>query len=147
MRHLGHNEHDLALAEPFRTVANGGPLRLLYKDTDSVEEKIENIARKIYGAGEVTYSKKALRQLKLIAQLGIGHYPVCITKTQYSFSTDAKSYGPTDGFRLEVSDIVINAGAGMIVAIAGSILRMPGLPKEPQANHIDIVNGEIVGLS
>ncbi len=147
MRHLGHNEHDLALAEPFRTVANGGPLRLLYKDTDSVEEKIENIARKIYGAGEVTYSKKALRQLKLIAQLGIGHYPVCITKTQYNFSTDAKADGPTDGFNMEIDDIVINNGAEMLVAVAGNIMRMPGLPKDPQANHIDIRDEKITGLS
>ena len=147
MRHLGHNEHDLALAEPFRTVANGGPLQLFYKDTDSVEEKIESIARKIYGAGEVTYSKKALRQLKFIAQLGIGHYPVCITKTQYSFSTDAKAYGPTDGFTMEIDDIGINNGAEILVAVTGNIMRMPGLPKDPQANHIDIRDGKITGLS
>ena len=147
MRHLGHNEHDLALAEPFRTVANGGPLQLFYKDTDSVEEKIESIARKIYGAGEMNYSKKALRQLKLIAQLGIGHYPVCIAKTQYSFSTDAKAYGPTEGFNMEIDDIVINNGAEMLVAVAGNIMRMPGLPNDPQANHIDIRDGKITGLS
>ena len=123
------------------------PLRLLYKDDDTVESKIEAVARNIYGAGSITYTKKARTQLSHVYDLHLQHLPVCIAKTQYSFSTDAKSYGPTDGFRLEVSDIVINAGAGMIVAIAGSILRMPGLPKEPQANHIDIVNGEIVGLS
>lgn len=73
--------------------------------------------------------------------------PVCIAKTQYSFSTNAKAYGPTDGFRLDVADIVINSGSGLIVAIAGNILRMPGLPKDPQANRIDVVDGKIVGLS
>ena len=123
------------------------PLQLLYKDNDSVEKKIETIARKIYGAGEVTFSKKTRQQLKLIAQLGISHYPVCIAKTQYSFSTDAKAYGPTDGFNMEIDDIVINNGAEMLVPVAGNIMRMPGLPKDPQANHIDIVDGKITGLS
>lgn len=123
------------------------PLRLLYKDDDTVENKIESVARGIYGAGSITYTNKARTQLKHVYALGLQHLPICIAKTQYSFSTDAKAYGPTDGYNLEVADIVINAGAGMIVAIAGSILRMPGLPKSPQANRIDIVNGEIVGLS
>ncbi len=123
------------------------PLRLLYKDDDTVENKIESVARGIYGAGSITYTNKARTQLKHVYTLGLQHLPICIAKTQYSFSTDAKAYGPTDGYNLEVADIVINAGAGMIVAIAGSILRMPGLPKSPQANRIDIVNGEIVGLS
>ncbi len=123
------------------------PLRLLYKDDDTVENKIESVARGIYGAGSITYTVRARAQLKHVYDLGLQHLPVCIAKTQYSFSTDAKAYGPTDGYNLEVADIVINSGAGMIVAIAGSILRMPGLPRNPQANRIDIVNGEIVGLS
>ena len=79
--------------------------------------------------------------------MGIAHYPVCIAKTQYSFSTDATRYGVPQGFDLKVRDIEINAGAGMLVVIAGDILRMPGLPKTPQALHIDVVNGYIDGLS
>ena len=123
------------------------PLQLLYHDSDSVEEKIKAVATNIYGAGKIVYSKKAQQQLQLIAKLGIGHYPVCIAKTQYSFSTDAKAYGPTDGFTMQIDDIVINNGAEMLVPVAGSMLRMPGLPKDPQANHIDLVGGQIVGLS
>lgn len=122
-------------------------LQLLYKDEDSVENKIAAVAKKIYGAGKIVYSKKAKQQLQLIGQLGINRYPVCIAKTQYSFSTDAKAYGPTDGFTMEIDDIVINNGAEMLVPVAGSMMRMPGLPKDPQANHIDIVDGNIVGLS
>ena len=79
--------------------------------------------------------------------MGITHYPVCIAKTQYSFSADPKIYGAVNNFEFHFKDIVINNGAEMIVAIAGEILRMPGLPKEPQALHIDIVDVEIEGLS
>lgn len=124
-----------------------GPLQLLYKDDDKVEDKIESVARNIYGAGSITYSNKAKNQLKNIYRLGLEKLPVCIAKTQYSFSTNAKAYGPTDGFQLDVADIVINSGSGLIVAIAGNILRMPGLPKDPQANRIDVVDGKILGLS
>ena len=84
---------------------------------------------------------------KLIEKMGITHYPVCIAKTQYSFSADPKIYGAVNNFEFHIKDIVINNGAEMIVAIAGEILRMPGLPKEPQALHIDILDGEIEGLS
>lgn len=73
--------------------------------------------------------------------------PVCIAKTQFSFSADAKRYGAVEGFDFLIRDVVLNAGAEMVVAIAGDILRMPGLPRDPQANHIDYVNGEIIGLS
>ena len=79
--------------------------------------------------------------------MGYGDFPICIAKTQYSFSTDPKIYGAVDNFEFHVQDIVMNAGAEMLVVIAGEIMRMPGLPKEPQALHIDIVNGEIEALS
>lgn len=79
--------------------------------------------------------------------MGFGHFPVCIAKTQYSFSQDPMLYGAPEGFRFDIKDIVINTGSEMIVAIAGDIIRMPGLPKVPQANKIDIVNGVIEGLS
>ena len=95
----------------------------------------------------MTYSTLPRNKIKLIEEMGIGHYPVCIAKTQYSFSADPKVYGAVDNFELHIKDIVINNGAEMIVAIAGEIMRMPGLPKEPQALHIDIVDGNIEGLS
>ena len=122
-------------------------LRLLYADDAPVEDKLAAVAREIYGAGTITYSTKARQQLKNIARLGFEHFPVCIAKTQYSFSTDAKAYGPVDGFSMEIADIVINSGAEMLVAVAGTMLRMPGLPADPQANRIDVVDGKIVGMS
>ena len=85
--------------------------------------------------------------IKLAEDHGMAHFPVCIAKTQYSFSADQKAYGAAEGFDFLIRDVVINAGSEMIVAIAGDIMRMPGLPKDPQANHIDVVNGEITGLS
>lgn len=123
------------------------PLKYTYEETDSVERKIEKVACNLYGASEVTYSMHSRKMLKLIGQMGITHYPVCIAKTQYSFSADPKAYGVADHFEFHIKDIVINHGAEMIVAIAGDILRMPGLPKVPQAEHIDIVDGLIEGLS
>ena len=123
------------------------PLRLAYNDDDTVEEKISKVACNLYGATMITYSAAAKKKLKRIQELGYGHFPICIAKTQYSFSTDPKLYGVVKDFEFHVRDIVLNAGAEMLVIIAGEIMRMPGLPKEPQALHIDIVNGEIEGLS
>lgn len=123
------------------------PLHLAYNDDDTVEEKISKVACNLYGANMITYSAAAKKKLKRIQELGYGHFPICIAKTQYSFSTDPKLYGVVKDFEFHVRDIVLNAGAEMLVIIAGEIMRMPGLPKEPQALHIDIVNGEIEGLS
>lgn len=124
-----------------------GPLQYSYADDDTVQHKIEAIAMGTYGAGKVTYDAPAKAMLRRIDAMGVGHYPICIAKTQYSFSTDAKAYGDTDGYDFQVRDIVINSGAEMLVVIAGNILRMPGLPKSPQAQRIDLVGGEIMGLS
>ena len=123
------------------------PLRLAYDDDMSVEQKAEAVARKVYGADGVTFSPAAKRMLQRVQEMGIGHYPVCIAKTQYSFSADAKAYGVPTGFKINVRDIVINCGAEMLVLVAGDIMRMPGLPRSPQAERIDLVNGEIEGLS
>lgn len=123
------------------------PLQYAYDEGDSVRQKIEKVACNLYGASVVTYSSASRKMMKLIETLGIAHYPVCIAKTQYSFSADPKIYGAVNNFEFHIKDIVINNGAEMIVAIAGEILRMPGLPKSPQAERIDIVNGEIEGLS
>ena len=122
-------------------------LHFTYADDDPLREKIEKVARTIYRAGSVSFAPAALRRLQKAEDEGMGRFPVCIAKTQFSFSTDAKRYGAAEGFDLLIKEIVVNAGAEMVVAIAGDILRMPGLPKDPQANHIDFVGGEIVGLS
>ena len=123
------------------------PLRFAYEDNDTVEEKISKVATNIYKASLITYSTTARKMLKKVEQLGVAHFPICIAKTQYSFSTDPKMYGTADDMEFHVRDIVINRGAEMLVVIAGDILRMPGLPKEPQALHIDIKDGQIDGLS
>ena len=122
-------------------------LRFTYADDDPLREKIEKVARTIYRAGSVSFAPAALRRLQKAEAEGMGRFPVCIAKTQFSFSADAKRYGAAEGFDLLIKDIVVNAGAEMVVAIAGDILRMPGLPKDPQANHIDFAGGQIVGLS
>lgn len=123
------------------------PLRFAYEDADDIATKVEKVAKNIYGARSVSFSPAAKKQIKLAESLGFSHFPICIAKTQYSFSADEKRYGVAKDFDFEIRDIVINAGAEMIVAISGTLLRMPGLPKTPQANFIDIVNGEITGLS
>ena len=105
------------------------------------------MATKIYGAKEVSLGKKAVSKLKRIKKFGLENLPICIAKTQYSFSDNAKQLGVAKDFVFSIEDLVINAGAGFIVVIAGNIMRMPGLPKEPQAKHIDMVDGDIVGLS
>lgn len=131
------------------TIANNPSkkLQFTYSDEDAITTKIEKVAKNIYGAASVTFAKPAMDRIKLAEKLGMSAFPVCIAKTQFSFSADAKQYGAVKGFNLQIRDVVLNAGAEMIVAIAGDIIRMPGLPKDPQANHIDYINGEIVGLS
>lgn len=123
------------------------PLRFPYADEDGLQEKITAVATKIYGAGQVTFALTALRKLKQATENGMSHFPVCIAKTQFSFSADATKYGAAEGFDFHIRDIVINAGSEMIVALAGDIIRMPGLPKSPQALRIDYNDGEITGLS
>ena len=123
------------------------PLKFIYENEDSVRTKIDKVAKQIYGAKDIAYSIIALKKIKQIESLGISHYPICIAKTQYSFSADPKAYGVAKNFDLNVRDIIINNGAEMIVVIMGDIMRMPGLPKDPQARNIDIVNGNIEGLS
>ena len=123
------------------------PLHFTYNDDDPICTKIEKVCKSIYGAASVSFAKPALNRIKLAEQHGMAHFPVCIAKTQFSFSADAKKYGAVSGFNIQIKDVVLNAGAEMIVAIAGDILRMPGLPKDPQANHIEYVDGEIIGLS
>ncbi len=119
----------------------------MYNREDAITEKIETIAKKIYGAKHVTYGNDALKALRQIGALNLNHLPVCIAKTQYSFSDDPKQLGRAKDFTLNIRDIEIAAGAGFVVPITGEILRMPGLPATPSANSIDIdENGTVKGL-
>ncbi len=123
------------------------PLVYTYEDGDAIATKVEKIAQKLYGAAGVEFSDKAKKLIASAEKLGFGHFPVCIAKTQYSFSDDEKRYGVVEGFTLKITDVAINSGAEFIVAIARTMMRMPGLPKVPNANNIKLVDGEIVGLS
>ena len=123
------------------------PLQYTYDLNDPIRTKVQKVAQKIYGASSIVYTTLADKKLRQIESLGISHYPICIAKTQYSFSSDPKAYGAAKDFELKVRDVIINNGAEMIVVVMGEIMRMPGLPKEPQARKIDIVDGMIEGLS
>jgi formate--tetrahydrofolate ligase len=121
--------------------------QVLYPDELGLKEKIEKVAKEIYGAAEVTYSAAAEKELKRITELGMAGFPVCMAKTQYSLSDDPKKLGRPEGFTLNVREVYVSAGAGFIVAVNGSIMTMPGLPKNPAAYNIDVDNsGVITGL-
>lgn len=121
--------------------------KVLYDDSLSLKEKIETVAKEIYGADGVTYSPAAERELKRITDLGMGDFPVCMAKTQYSLSDDAKKLGRPSGFKINVREVYASAGAGFVVAVNGSIMTMPGLSKKPAAYGIDVDdNGVIKGL-
>ena len=123
------------------------PLNYAYELEDSIKEKIEKVAKKIYGAGSVEFSLKAQKEIALLEKWGMGNLPVCIAKTQYSFSGDAKLYGSVEGFTLKIKDIELNAGSGFVVVLAGDIMRMPGLSKTPQAVNIRLAeDGNVEGL-
>ena len=112
-----------------------------------IEEKIKTIAREIYGADDVIFTKKAKTNIKKLTELGFDKLPICIAKTQYSLSDDPTLLGRPTGFNIEINDLIPNTGSGFLVAISGDIMRMPGLPKVPAANNMDILeDGEIVGL-
>ena len=121
--------------------------KVLYDDPLSLKEKIEKIAKEIYGADGVTYTAAAEKELKRITDLGMGDFPVCMAKTQYSLSDDAKKLGRPSGFKINVREVYASAGAGFVVAINGAIMTMPGLSKKPAAYGIDVDdNGVITGL-
>ena len=123
------------------------PLNYAYELEDSIKTKIEKVAKKIYGAGVVEFSLKAQKEIALLEKWGMGNLPVCIAKTQFSFSGDAKLYGSVEGFTLTIKDIELNAGSGFVVALAGDIMRMPGLSKTPQARNIRLAkDGNVEGL-
>ena len=121
--------------------------KYIYDNEDSIETKIEKVAKNIYGASGVEYSEKAIEEMKKIDQMGYSKYPVCIAKTQYSFSDDPKNLECKEEFKIDVNEIQLKAGAEFIVAITGKIMTMPGLPRVPAAENIDIdENGNIIGI-
>jgi formate--tetrahydrofolate ligase len=123
------------------------PLKFVYDENDSIKTKIKKICKEIYGAASVTYEGTAEKDIEKLQTTEAAKYPVCIAKTQYSFSSDPKLHGVPTGFEMHVREVVLNNGSEIVVPIMGDMMRMPGLPKEPQAIHIDFVNGHIEGLS
>lgn len=121
--------------------------KYIYENQDDIKTKIQKVAKEIYGATEVEFSEKAIEEIERIEKLGFGELPVCIAKTQYSLSDDAKNLECKESFKITIRDINLKAGAGFVVAIAGKIMTMPGLPRVPAAESIDIDdNGEVVGI-
>lgn len=122
-------------------------LHFSYELEDSIENKIRNVAQKVYGANDVVFSSEAMKKIKKFNELGYNQLPICIAKTQYSLSDDAKKLGRPANFDITVRDLTISAGAGFIVVLTGDILKMPGLPKIPAAEGIDVdITGKITGL-
>ena len=123
------------------------PLKYIYEDNEPIRSKIKKVSEQIYGAASVVYTTLADKKIKQIESLGISHYPICIAKTQYSFSDNAKLLAAPTGFTMEVREVRLAAGAGFVVVICGNIMTMPGLPKKPAAVNIDVdADGKISGL-
>ena len=146
--HEKGSEGAIDLAEKIIRIADEEEnMQFAYNNSDSVKEKIEKVAKNIYGATGVEYSKKALQEIEKIEKMGYSHYPVCIAKTQYSFSDDPKNLECNEPYELHVNDIALKTGAEFIVVITGKIMTMPGLPRVPAAEKIDIdKNGNIIGI-
>lgn len=142
-------EGGIQLAQKVVELAENVPSQFkpLYDLNLSIKEKIETIAREIYGADGVEYTGKALKEIENFEKIGLGKLPVCMAKTQYSLSDDPKLLGRPKGFKITVSTVRASAGAGFLVVLTGDVMTMPGLPKVPAANHMDVLeNGEIIGL-
>ena len=142
-------EGGIALAEKvlFTLENKQSNFRVLYGEEASLEEKIETIAREIYGAKGVNYSSQAKKQLAKLSELGFGTLPVCMAKTQYSLSDDPALLGRPENFEISVREAYVSAGAGFVVVLTGTVMTMPGLPKKPAAYNIDVEeNGKITGL-
>lgn len=121
--------------------------KYIYDDKDMIKEKILKVATKIYGAKDVKYSNEANENIEKIEKLGYGNLPICIAKTQYSLSDDPKNLECKDEYDINIRDVELKSGAGFIVVLAGNIMTMPGLPKVPAAESIDIdEKGNIVGI-
>lgn len=142
----GEGAVDLA-NEVVKLAENDKPINQIYDIEDSLEEKLNKIVQKVYGGSGVTFSPGVKKKIRTIEELGFKNVPICMAKTQYSFSDDKNKVGRPEGFKVNIKDIKIAAGAGFAVAYSGDIMTMPGLPKVPAANNIDITDdGKIVGL-
>jgi len=137
----------LNLMSPVKFENNSSDFKILYDEKDSIREKIDTIAREIYGAKSVNYTAAACKQIAELEKFNLDKLPICMAKTQYSLSDNPALLGRPEGFEITVKEVRVSNGAGFIVALTGDIMTMPGLPKVPAANRIDILpNGEIVGL-
>ena len=144
----GEGTTDLAQAVVENIDSAGNEFKPLYDWNSSIEEKVETIAKKVYGADGVDYQGKAILDLKRIKTLGLDKLPICMAKTQKSFSDNEKLIGRPTGFRVTVREFEFAAGAGFVIPITGAMMRMPGLPEVPASEHMDIDNnGVISGLS
>jgi formate--tetrahydrofolate ligase len=121
-------------------------MTFVYEDSATLWEKVTAVATKIYGAADVTADAKVLNKIKELQDGGSGHFPICVAKTQYSFSTDAGLRGAPSGHSLNIREVRLSAGAEFIVLVCGEVMTMPGLPKVPSAERIDYVDGKVVGL-
>lgn len=140
-------EGAIDLAEKVVKIAQEEKIKFVYEDEDSIKTKIEKVATKVYGAEGVEYSEAAEREIEKIEKLGYGKFPVCIAKTQYSFSDDAKNLQCKEPFKIHVSEVILKTGAEFVVVKTGKIMIMPGLPKVPAAEDVDVdENNEIVGI-
>jgi len=124
-----------------------GSMEFAYESNASIKEKIREISKKLYGADDVEFSSKANKEIANFEKLGFGNLPICMAKNQYSLTDDPKVLGRPKGFKITIRDITISAGAGFLVALTGDIMKMPGLPKVPAAESIDVdMEGKIIGL-
>ena len=144
--HGGEGGIELARAVLDTLETKAGNFEVLYPDTMSLKEKMETIAKEIYGADGITFDPAALKSLNRLEELGFGSLPVCMAKNQYSLSDDPKKLGRPTGFTINIRDVYVSAGAGFVVAITGTVMTMPGLPLHPAAERIDVVDGVITGL-
>jgi len=144
----GAGAHDLANAVKAELDKPKPTINMMYEDGDKLAVKVEKVAKEIYRADGIMVSASAKSTFRQIEKMGFGHLPICIAKTQSSFSTDAKKLGATSGHTVEVREATLNAGAGFVVAVCGTIMRMPGLPRHPAALDIGLdEDGQIVGLA
>ena len=143
----GEGAEDVAKQVLEAAAASTGELHFTVEDDDPIAVKVEKIAKRVYGAGSVSFSEAAKKDLKTLTDMGFGNLPVCIAKTPFSLTADPKALGAPKGFDLPVQRVILNAGAGFAVVTTGAIMRMPGLPKAPAAMVIDVKDGKITGLA
>src|SRR4029079_1338454 len=142
----GQGATDLARAVVTAIDEGGLGGKFVYDDDLSLWDKMKEIATKIYGAADISADTKVRAQIARLQQDGYGHYPVCVAKTQYSFSTDANLRGAPSGHIVNIREVRLAAGAEFVVMICGDVMTMPGLPKVPSAEKIDLVDGKVIGL-